>query len=119
MHTYLDLLNPDGTRNMIALAAILAHRVEAAVNAQLCGVARIPCPRHVQLGDVAAWHAEQVKARGLGPLTAAERDRIADGELSRLDDWARAMQGAAKSQRLVWLAASERTEVGAFAAAAE
>lgn len=99
MANYLDLLNSDGTRNILAFAEILARRIEAETNLRLCASISLRPPSDLGMGEVAAWRAEQVKLRGLGPVSADERKRIADHELREMDHWVRVAQQAAGKQR--------------------
>lgn len=107
--TYLDLLNPDGTRNRAAFDAILDSRVVAEINSRLCTTAGLWPPK-IPLGDVRAWQAATVKLHGLGPLPNDEVRRITKEQRVALDGWVQAMQVGAERQRKAMGAQLEAAE---------
>lgn len=97
--TRLSILNPDGSVNRKAFDAVLASRIEAEINLQLCSAARLFVPSTIPYGDVEHWRAECVRQFQLGPVSAAEREKIEKYERAELEDWVAAMQRGAAHQR--------------------
>jgi hypothetical protein len=97
--TYLDLLNPDGSRNEAAFEAILRSRIAAETNLALCTAAGLLVPRGTPLGKVRAVRAALAASVDPALVARAERDRIAAHERAELTDFVGAMQRGAALQR--------------------
>lgn len=108
MPNYLDLLNPDGSRNQAAFDAILASRINAEVALRLCLADGKRAPRGLSFAEARIWRSAVAAHIDPSLVPQSERDRIAEEHRLDLEEWVLAMSRAAVRQRNAMTAAAEQ-----------
>lgn len=104
MWTYHDLLNPDLSTNTAAFDQILANRIAAEINLQLCGLAGLHCPRGLLYSEVRPWYAAQAALLDPTTLSFHKRFDIMERERRELTEIVSAMFCGAERQRKAMVA---------------